>query len=173
MPKIWGCFSTSKHPLVFTLVLPLTQTYHIHNTCISTDCWNKANHLAAFCAWDSSPHFLVTPEQLMRPSLVPRFISSFLYKKEPGYEARWGLVLAETHSAHFAWHLGLSLKEMWFTDCWYINLHTYTECSYTEFSCWLHLFRPLLESPSQSWFTRRVPGTATTDSVLVNVTKSC
>ena len=38
MPKISGCFSTFKHPLVYALVLlPLTQTYHIHNTCISTN----------------------------------------------------------------------------------------------------------------------------------------
>ena len=39
--------------------------------------------------------------QLMRPTLVPRFISSFLCKKEPGYEARCDLVLAETHSAQW------------------------------------------------------------------------
>ena len=25
----------------------------------------------------------------------------------------------------FAWHLGLSLKEIWFIDCWYINLHNH------------------------------------------------
>ena len=28
--------------------------------------WNKASQLTAFYAWDSSPHLLVTPAQLMR-----------------------------------------------------------------------------------------------------------
>ena len=31
----------------------------------------KASHLTAFCAWDSSPHFQVTPAQLMSPKTCP------------------------------------------------------------------------------------------------------
>ena len=35
----------------------------------STDLLDKASHLTAFCAWDSSPHLPVTPSQLMRPGI--------------------------------------------------------------------------------------------------------
>ena len=31
---------------------------------------DKASHLTAFCAWDCSPHLLVTPAHLMRPGLA-------------------------------------------------------------------------------------------------------
>ena len=46
-------------------------------------------------------HLLVTPTQLIRLSLVSRLISFFLYEKEPEYEARCDLVLAETQSAQW------------------------------------------------------------------------
>ena len=35
----------------------------------STNLLNKASHLTAFCAWDSSPHLPVTLAQLMRLSI--------------------------------------------------------------------------------------------------------
>ena len=35
----------------------------------STGLLNKASHLTAFCAWDSSLHLPVTPAQLMRPGI--------------------------------------------------------------------------------------------------------
>ena len=34
---------------------------------VPTNLLYKASHLTAFCAWDSIPHLLVIPEQLMRP----------------------------------------------------------------------------------------------------------
>ena len=37
---------------------------------VSTDLLDKANHLTAFCAWNSSPmHLLVNPVQLTRPGV--------------------------------------------------------------------------------------------------------
>ena len=183
MQKISGCFSTSKHPLVYALVLPLTQTYHIHNTCISTNCWNNANHLVAFCAWDSSPHFLVTPTcswwgLALSPDSFP--LSSTRKSLGTRLDVTW---CWPKHILHSGW-LCLTSRPIFKGDMLHwllihkstqssVYVHIYTECSYTEFTWWPQVFRPLLESTIQSWFTRRVPGTATMDPVLVNVTKSC
>ena len=41
------------------------------------------------CEFDYWPLAVSMPPTKVCPSLVPRLISSFLYKKEPGYEARY------------------------------------------------------------------------------------
>ena len=49
----------------------------------STDLLEKASHLTAFCAWDSSPHLPVTPSLVPRPFPPPVF-DRILYAKMEG-----------------------------------------------------------------------------------------
>ena len=143
-------------------------------------------HVTVFCAWDSSPYLLVTPTcnwwgLASSPGSFP--LSSARKSLGTRLDDAWCWLKHILHTLHSGW-LCLTSRPIFKGDvvhCLLIHkstkssvyVHSYTECSYTECTLWPQVFRPLLESTTQSWFTRRVPGTATTDSVLVNVTKSC
>ena len=74
---------------------------------LDTDLLIKASRLTAFCAWDSSPHLLATPAQLMRPGIDRNVFCAM---------------------GDFAcWHLGLFLGEMWFVDVGACSRRTFVQ----------------------------------------------
>lgn len=83
--KYWGAFFTNHHFRVVWYLECMTTSRYKHPawqcavvlySAITSTCHKEKNHLAAFCAWDSSPHLPITPLQLMRLAVLAEIHSA-------------------------------------------------------------------------------------------------